>query len=1391
MKKNRFNFFTAMTPVYKFLLRTMVLAILLCTLHFIAVAQPVNDDCGQATALPVSTTGLPVFSASATQSATASMQGCTGIATADVWFSFTALQSTQYIYVQHNSFGPTNSIIQVFSGTCGATTSLACNTGLIFSQNFPNTAVMAQTGLVPGQTYLIRIYYNNTTTTAFSIGVANGAPNNECADAVHLTVSPEANSVFTPGTTVGATASTPNNSCIFSSSNDVWYSFTATAATHAIDILQLNNPRIQVFTGTCGSLTAIPCNFFYQTISDTSRATVSGLTPGTTYRVKVFSSNFNTNNRIQIAVQTPFVAPNDVCSNAAVLPVSGNSCAPQRISFRGAVPDDVSHPSCVWTGGRDQDIWYAITPANSRLKVKFSQADGLATWTKGMALYSGICNNLTPIVCAVSDSFSISGLTTGAIYYLRVSKSGGNLRDSIGELCAFVPDAVPYDECIDAAVLPVGNTHTISYKMFTTTNASYSLGITPTIAPSVTGNRNDIFLKFTATSTTSYIGFSPATPGGFDYAIFTGNCSAPVIVSAPSSLAADFKLPLSTVIGQDYFIWLSSNANVYVRVGVSSTVDAPNKICTNAVPVTVGANSEKALPYKVQFGSSGISRPSCPVGYTHETWFSFQAPSDSLGIMMAAQSQSFGWEILTGDCNALVSVKCGTVTAGNTWTPSVINGLTGGTPYLLRLLSSGFSTESRQPLLYLYNAKKAGNNYCTQAVTLAVQPSSGYQLTLGSTAGNYNEVSNCTTTGEAWYTFTATAAAHTLVLKGNLSPRLSLYTGQCSSLSLVSGTCLTASQSGREVRSLINLTPGTTYFIRVAGTGNFANSGAFEIAVTQNSVPGNDECSNPVLLPVQQLQDAKANQYFTTRGSTASAPGSIPASACAASSSGDVWFGFTGNGKNLSVETEVLNSNFLVYLYSGSCGGFTEVACGENAGILNLASQNGTNYRVRVVPRFSGTQIEFRMRVYETPALLSNPIVQSDCLGANLVLNPGLDTLNPASCPTSFVTQPGFGTPRFDLLAARSWSMANYATTDIFSSCGGVNTAINPVFNTCSGNQSPRSGANYAGIFAHNVNRDYQEYLQGQFAQPLTQGKTYLFSFNISLADYSPLGIDRLGVYFSQNPVRVPVDGAIGLTPQYETPVGQFFTEKNGWTTISFLYTPTEAAAYFVIGNFRHFTETNTMGALENGGRNAGGAFSGCTTQDIKPTVYYFIDDVSLAEVTGTGCLLPIDDLTWQAAALLGDVRINWQKPTEDNVVNYRIEHSVDGRYFSAIATQRATGQKQYDFLHKNLSNGKQYYRIAVENKDGKVERTGIKLVIVGVLSRPLVTPTLSQGNIWVRGASAQSTVSIVNSMGQVIISRKVNDTAMFDLQAYAKGTYYVVIQQNDGFRFTEKIMLY
>jgi len=86
-------------------------------------AQPANDDCANATLLVSATSGIPVFTTSSSLNGTQSMAACQGAANADVWFTFTATSAIQLIYVQHN-FGPTNAVVQIFSGTCASLTSL-------------------------------------------------------------------------------------------------------------------------------------------------------------------------------------------------------------------------------------------------------------------------------------------------------------------------------------------------------------------------------------------------------------------------------------------------------------------------------------------------------------------------------------------------------------------------------------------------------------------------------------------------------------------------------------------------------------------------------------------------------------------------------------------------------------------------------------------------------------------------------------------------------------------------------------------------------------------------------------------------------------------------------------------------------------------------------------------------------------------------------------------------------------------------------------------------------------------------------------------------------------------------------------------------------------------
>ena len=92
------------------------------------------------------------------------------------------------------------------------------------------------------------------------------------------------------GHTGGAATGAP--ACLNTEPRDVWYSFTATAAQHVINLeptIPGSNPECQVLSGACGSLTSIICEEY-----GALPLKVSGLTPGTAYFVRVYSNSNNT-----------------------------------------------------------------------------------------------------------------------------------------------------------------------------------------------------------------------------------------------------------------------------------------------------------------------------------------------------------------------------------------------------------------------------------------------------------------------------------------------------------------------------------------------------------------------------------------------------------------------------------------------------------------------------------------------------------------------------------------------------------------------------------------------------------------------------------------------------------------------------------------------------------------------------------------------------------------------------------------------------------------------------------------------------------------------------------------------------------------------------------------
>jgi hypothetical protein len=185
-------------------------------------------------------------------------------------------------------------------------------------------------GLTAGNDYDFYVQSNCDTnglsTWAGPFSFTSLAPpaNDECADAIALTVNPDyACGTVTSGTVAGATDSGVNV-CGGTEDDDVWYSFVATATEHRVSLINIAGSTVDMYhavydaTPGCGALTeSIRCN-------DGNTSDLTGLTIGNTYYVQVYTwtSTGGQTSTFDICVGTPptcydpsnlsaaFVAPN-------------------------------------------------------------------------------------------------------------------------------------------------------------------------------------------------------------------------------------------------------------------------------------------------------------------------------------------------------------------------------------------------------------------------------------------------------------------------------------------------------------------------------------------------------------------------------------------------------------------------------------------------------------------------------------------------------------------------------------------------------------------------------------------------------------------------------------------------------------------------------------------------------------------------------------------------------------------------------------------------------------------------------------------------------------------------------------------------------------------------
>ena len=502
--------------------------------------------------------------------------------------------------------------------------------------------------------------------------------NDDCSTAVPLSVSTgnicQTRTVFSMS---GATGSTgvPAPACASYQGGDVWFTVVVpangalTLQTDSVGGSAVTDTGMEIYSGTCGSLTSIECD------DDDGAGLFSfidrtGLTPGSTIYVRVWQYGTSApTGRVAICVRSitpPPPPPNDECATAITI-VSSPTCAnPINGYITGATQ---SLPVACGSVAQANDVWYKFVAVSTAQNLLFTPQFAAAI----DVLQGASCGALTSISCGTVTSGSatprtITNLVVGQTYYIRIYTTDASVPVSQGvfTLCVTPAPGSCATPTAPAAASITSSGATLSWAGTTAAGESYTVLYGPR------NNVNTPINNITATSTT-LTNLQPNTEYCF---IVTKNCGPQLGVS-------------------------TSTAETCFRTLIAvPTNDEP----CGAVSLVV--NSSGQLPYTVgtNAGSTtstppGLVLPACgPALAPRDVWYRVTMPANQtlLNVELSGAPAGMVRLFTAASCSTSFNlVQCRSASGANVGVGNqVFTGLTAGTTYYIAI--SGYGTNDTQ-----------------------------------------------------------------------------------------------------------------------------------------------------------------------------------------------------------------------------------------------------------------------------------------------------------------------------------------------------------------------------------------------------------------------------------------------------------------------------------------------------------------------------------------------------------------------------------------------------------------------------------------------------------------------------------------------------------------------
>lgn len=173
-----------------------------------------------------------------------------------------------------------------------------------------------------------------------------------------------------------------------------------------------------------------------------------------------------------------------------------------------------------------------------------------------------------------------------------------------------------------------------------------------------------------------------------------------------------------------------------------------------------------------------------------------------------------------------------------------------------------------------------------------------------------------------------------------------------------------------------------------------------------------------------------------------------------------------------------------------------------------------------------------------------------------------------------------------------------------------------------------------------------------------------------------------------------------------------------------------------------------------------------------QPAINVYFDDISLTKPF----VLPMSLVSFIAKEQKGTIHLNWTFGNETRLQQLNLERGFNGTDFTSIYSF-PVNNADYHFADNNhpVTERKCFYRLKMTGADGKISYSNTLPVKLRNDQFITLSPNPANDKVMVTGNFPKGTITLINSSGQTVLSKRVNAISFtMDIAGLPSGIYMV-----------------